>query len=402
MTRENNNKKYNKRIIIKAINTFFIFSVITFLLLSLIRTFIKPKDIFEGENRYAEKYSGFSLKSFYNKKFQNKIENVLSDQLLLSGEFRTYNNFLKAITINKYINIFLNDDDLKYLNSDGIAFFGKKNLIYYCRNLEDLKDELNIKISNYNDLITKYNNIDLYFYYIEKDTDINFLNNDIACIYEYIKDNINTQNIDKFKIDNFDQFKNYFYETDHHWNYKGSYQGYKDVINLLNVQEDPLVGKEKCLDLYWSGSKAGISIYNKIMKENFCAYKYDFPNMNILINGKESDYGHQEEYLNGSKTSNISYGSFYGDDDGEIIFYTENNQKDNLLIIGESYDNAILKLIASHFNKTISIDLRNYEHYMGKEFDFDNYIKKYNINKVLFIGNVDFYSMEQFMIKEGN
>ncbi len=124
--------------------------------------------------------------------------------------------------------------------------------------------------------------------------------------------------------------------------------------------------------------------------------------MTILINGIKENYGHQEEYLNGKSSEEISYGAFYGGDDGEIIFDTGNSNKENILVIGESYDNAILKLIASHFNKTISIDLRNYVHCMDKEFNFSEYINDYNIKKVLFIGNVDFYTMEEFKIKGDN
>ena len=395
-------KKGCKNKIILIINTLFVLSIILFLLTSFVRSILKPKFIFSGENRYAEQYSNINLKTFYNKTAQDKIENVLSDQLLLSSKFRSINNLTKAIVIKNYINMFLEEEDIKYLNSDGIDFYGKKNLIYFYRNLDDTKEALDKKINNYNELKEKYNNIEFYFYYIEKDTDINFITNDKVGIYEYLEDGLKTNNIDSFKIDNFEQFKNYFYETDHHWNYKGSYEGYKEVLKLLGSEDKPLVGEEKCLGINWSGSKANSSIYNRVLSEEFCAYKFDFSKMSITINGVDGNYGNQEEYLKGNLSNKITYGEFYGGDDAEIIFDTGNSNKENILIIGESYDNAILKLIASHFNKTISIDLRNYEHYMDKEFNFDEYIKKYNIEKVLFIGNVDFYTMEEFMIKEGN
>lgn len=392
----------NRKKIILIINTLFVSCITIYLLACFTKSIIKPKEIFESENRYAEKYEKISLKKFISKDLQDNMELVLSDQLILSGKLRTLNNLTKANVVMKYIDLFLKEEDLKYLNSESVSFYGKDNLVYYYRNLSDIKSNLDKKIMNYNNLIKKYKNVDFYLYYIEKDTDINFNNNEKVGIYEYINKQIGTKNISRFKIDNFDEFKKYFYKTDHHWNYRGSYEGYKEVLGLLNIDDEPMVGQEKCLNIRWSGSKANVSIYNKVLTDDFCAYEFDFPEMMIQINGIESDYGQQREFFSGEYSNNISYGAFYGGDDGEIVFDTANKQKENILIIGESYDNAILKLLASHFNKTISIDLRNYKHYMNKDFDIGEYIKKYDVDKVLFIGNVDFYTMEEFMIKGGD
>ena len=117
--------------------------------------------------------------------------------------------------------------------------------------------------------------------------------------------------------------------------------------------------------------------------------------MLVTVNGESvSDYGVQN-----SKLDAPTYGSYYGSDSGEIIFDTEADEKDNILIIGESYDNAVLKLLATHFNRTHSIDLRNYEHFMGKKFNFNEYVEENGISKVLFIGNLDFYISSDFTVE---
>ena len=133
------------------------------------------------------------------------------------------------------------------------------------------------------------------------------------------------------------------------------------------------------------------------MNDDFCAYEFDFVDMDITINGETKDYGMQDEYFNKNE-KNVTYGDFYGWDDGEIIFNTNDSSKENILIFGESYDNAILKLLAEKFNITISIDLRTYEREMNKEFKFSDYVKEYKIDKVLFIGNIDFYTLETFLV----
>ena len=56
----------------------------------------------------------------------------------------------------------------------------------------------------------------------------------------------------------------------------------------------------------------------------------------------------------------------------------------------------MLKLLASHFNNTYSIDLRNYERENDKKFDLLNYIDVNDIDKILLIGNRDYFLLKTF------
>lgn len=381
------------------INTAFTIAVFVYLFSSLIKSIVKPIDVVERENRYANKYSKINLTSYVKGVTQSNIESTLSDQVFLSSRLKLVNNLMKGILLKEYINLYFDQNELCYFPVSDINFYGKDNLVYNKWNFNETKNILDTKIENYNKLIDNINT-NFYVYYIEKDTDINFETNKKLGAYDYIKDNINTKNISRFEINNFDEFNEYFYKTDHHWNYKGSYKAYKELLTLLNVDSSPKVGTEKCFKERFSGSKASTTQFNQIMTEEFCAYDFNFDQFNTTINGIKNEYGNQEKYFNGL-ADNISYGNFYGGDDGEIVFKNSKVLEDNILVIGESYDNAILRLLAEKFNYLISIDLRYYEHYMKKEFDLKYYIKKYNINKVLFIGNLSFFTMEDFMINLG-
>ena len=68
-------------------------------------------------------------------------------------------------------------------------------------------------------------------------------------------------------------------------------------------------------------------------------------------------------------------------------------------VLGESYDNAILKLLSESFDKTYSVDLRYYEAKMGRSFNFSQYLQEHNISKVLLIGNIDYFVMDEFSIR---
>lgn len=381
----------------KIIDIIFIICVFMFIGGSLVKSIIKPIDVIERENRYANKYESISISKFLNNNIQTNIENTLADQILISGKLRSANNYFKGNLVKFYIDkYFKNANEYIYLSD--VNFYGS-TMVYKPTYMSNIKGDLDKKISNYNELISSYKNVDFYAYYIEKDTDIDFDTNQKTGVFDYLKSNLNVKNISKFEINNIKDFNNYFYRTDHHWNYRGSYKGYTEVMNLLGFKNYKQYEEEVCLGNDFSGSKAMSSIFNKVITEPFCVYKFDFENLNITVNGEKKDYGLQSEYISNTEITKINYGNFYGWDEGEVIFQKDNSKiKDNIIIIGESYDNAILKLLAENFNTTISIDLRNYEHYMNKKFNIKEYINKYQINKVLFIGNLNFYTAEGFNI----
>ena len=367
-----------------------------FLIVCSLKSIFKPIDVVQNENRYANKYDKLNLNSYFNGEMQDNFEKTLSDQIPLSSKFKTANNLFDSILMKNTLNLIINNDVYNYYSLGSIYLFGKENLVYMPYELSSYKEELKSRVKSLNKTMDLYPNIDYYFYYIEKDTDINFVNGKKALVYEYIKDRLNSKNISNFEINNFNDFKDLFYKTDHHWNYKGSYKGYLEVLQLLKLKNPKEPTDERCFKGEFVGSKgqALANVYN----EKFCAYTFDFDDIDVYINGKiADDYGNYKKALNGEYT-NLSYDGFYGYDEGEIIFDNNDSNKENILIIGESFDNAIIKLLAEKFNKTIAIDLRNYKHYMNKEFNYEEYIEKYEIDKVLFIGNINYYISQEFNV----
>jgi hypothetical protein len=154
------------------------------------------------------------------------------------------------------------------------------------------------------------------------------------------------------------------------------------------------------LSYRFSGSKASTSGAKDVFYEYFPAYQFAFPEMDITINGAPAaDYGNQDAYLTGTATDSVTYARFYGDDQGELILDTHQTDRENLLVIGDSYDNAILKLLASHFNQTYSIDLRYYETAMGKSFSLSSYLEAHDITKILIIGSSSFFTSDTFVLE---
>lgn len=384
----------------KIINILFIGFIILVLCMGLVRTLFFPREINYYENRYADKLLPFTMSTAADGTFQDSVEKALADQIFMAHSMKKSYNQINSSFLQKMIELIKTDENGgRYIKLGDKNIFGENYIVYNYGMFENVKEALDERISSYNEVFKKYPQTDFYVYYVEKDTDINFETNEKLGAFEYIKDNLDIQKekVERFKIDNFEEFKSYFYRTDHHWKAQGSYKGYREVLKLIASSEKNIIPKDEAtLPQPFSGSKAQGSS-GESFEESFMVYRYDFPKMDIKINGiMAEDYGEQENYKRGGQESSV-YSAFYGDDMGEIIFSTGNENKDDILIIGESFDNAILKLIASHFNRTYSIDLRYYEAYMGKEFKFSEYLKEHNINKVLLIGNIDYFVDKNFV-----
>ena len=377
---------------LKIDRAFFLLLVLIFLA-GLLRTVFRPKEINEYENRYANQLAPLTAVSYADGSFQDGMESALSDQVQFSQLAKKTYNFVTSYAAVPLI-VPLENLTHGYVSAGDVSFYESKIVYQPWTSLQP--EWLEPKAENLNAAIATHPELEFYAYYIEKDTDIDFTTGQKIDAAESMLSMLNLPDSHKgiYEINSFEEFNERFYDTDHHWNYIGSYEAYRDVLSVLGGGE-PL----EPTGVYHSGirfSGAKSKQFSRFYSDEMTIYSFDFPPMEIQVDRVESDYGMQDELLRG-ELGWVSYGGVYGGDNGEVIFDT-GKDGDNILIFGNSYDNAILKLLASHFSKTYSIDLRNYEHTFGEKFDFDSYVREHDISKVLFIGDISFYTMSEFMI----
>ena len=282
----------------------------------------------------------------------------------------------------------------------------KEHLMYENRFLAGEQKKLDDHIEAINSLVARHPEITFYTYYIEKETDVNFQTGERSGIFEYLHDNIDLPDENKrgFMIDRFSDFDAWFFKTDHHWCGTGSYRGYTQVLDMILPGEAPLEPLEYTEIGKLSGSKA-TGTDTERYTETVGVWSYDFKPVTITLNGeKSSEYGRQLAYVQrikdgGTPLENAKYGAVYGPDSGEAIFENPESDNGSILILGESYDNALLMLLSQHFSTLYSVDLRNYKAQTGKVFSFDSYVKEHGIDRVLLIGNLDYYVLQAFILK---
>ncbi len=388
----------------KKIHMLFVCAVMAILTAALCRTLFFPKEINQYENRYASQMPPFSVSGFLDGSYQDAVDSALMDQIPLAQRMKSAYNQNKIRFLRFGTDALLRRgalSPLHYIEFNGLRLFGDGYITYWPRTVDSVQEALDAKLASLNNTFARHPEVDFYLYYIEKDTDVDFETLKKTGLFPYLQGGLAlpTDHVGLFSMSDFQTFSQEFYKTDAHWNHNGSLRGYREVLNLLEPTASPLspIGEPVLVSHDFSGKKAASVAGEGVFTEDFYAYPYDFPAISVQIDGQPAeDYGAQTAFLSGTATEAISYGGFYGGDNGETVFSTGTEGRGNLLVVGESFDNAILKLLSTHYDHVFSVDLRYYAHSMGTPFDFSAYVKNHAISKVLLIGNIDYFIQDTF------
>ena len=358
-----------------------------FLLAGLVRVLFSPDTEIPYENRPAKRLPALRVESFLSGAFQTGFEDAVSDQA--PG----------AIRMKKLYNIYdthLALPLIRALGRDG-SYVGFRNICFFRDMLvvrsNPLPEREAAAVRESARLISGWAEqspaAEFYVYYIETDRDRNFEYEQPGLLYECMSDTlrISADHVSRLRIESFDDYHRLFFKTDHHWNADGSRRGYMEICKLLGVEPLPLLGQYSVPACYRGTRAAGVE---GVPAEDFAVNLYDYPDMTVTIPvGQIPDYGMQALFAAG-ELQNVSYGSVFGVDCGELVLDTGRPGK-NLLVMGDSYDNAIAKPLASCFSKSFFVDLRSYEAEVGHPFDMESYLRDKGIDAGLFVGAIDYF-----------
>ncbi len=240
-----------------------------------------------------------------------------------------------------------------------------------------------------------------YVYFIESSKSVN-LDGDMAGenpVYTLIREESRADGAATLALESPRDYMEWFYKTDHHWNYKGSYRGYCDIVRMILGENEEVVRPAETVvfeELPFNGSYNAKLNYSH-SDELFTVYRFEgLKEYTCSSNGSPSKtYGQQQAYFSG-KYPRLDvynhYGKFYGGDAGELIVRTNQPDKRNLLIIANSYSNAVVLLLAQHFNTVCSVDPRYYKSGMGQEFRLASYVRAHEIDDVLVMGDIQLFA----------
>jgi hypothetical protein len=216
-----------------------------------------------------------------------------------------------------------------------------------------------------------------------------FPQSDQGRIFEYFKDHKpNNLKVTELSYANLDDFSSNNYKTDHHWNIHGALKAYLQIYSIISkdyLNISPLLDIENVFEVperKFYGSYARRTLY-PIEGETFETVNSNFPNFEVIhaddISTKLPWKNYNKIVLSKEKYTNYYGKMFVAQTDG-LEFVNEMSNLRNLLVIGNSFADPLLPLLASHYKHTYYIDLRNF-----KDFSFSDYIKTHQVDDVLLL-----------------
>lgn len=379
---------------------------VAFIALALLfLTFRKQKDVSILENRTLNKIELSSVKEIFNGNFQKKLEAALPDQLILSETLKKYGNKINKLSTNISIKLFFDKNmyDIIPVKNGLYKIFGSDYLVYSKSDISSLINGSKEMLSIINKVQEKFSSKKVYVFKVTRETDFEIDDEYTLFVNDFLNDNTKYSSLKG--IDSYDDYKKYFYKSDHHWNNYGQYEGYNQIADLLGITNKISIESVDCFDVYFRGSKAR-QVGDLNIMDQFCVNNYDLDEFKLTVNGEDPGISkNRKRYYdkNVLKYSNAShYSDFYGLDYGEMIYEFKNNRnKNNILVFVDSYSNPINELIASNYNNSYFIDLRNYENLKGKKFVLSDYLKEHDVDEILFLGNINFFVMNEFHLEIG-
>ena len=170
----------------KCLQKLFVLAVIAFLTLGLARSIWAPKAINSYENRYAEQMPAVSVAGYLDTTFQDGVEAGLMDQVPLAQTMKSLYNRTHARWVLSMVDALYGEEKTQYVAYEGLRLFGENYLVNWTRTLEASQEDLDRKIQALNATFARHPELDFYVYYIEKDTDIDFITGEKSGLAEYL------------------------------------------------------------------------------------------------------------------------------------------------------------------------------------------------------------------------
>lgn len=377
----------------------------------------EPEVISLTENREMAVFQVPTLQSIVDTTFQTNTDKAFSDQIAFRQFFlKIYQKMNNVLT--KIVYLFIEDDRMTLypISDDGVFKVGSNGeylVEFPYLQSSEYDAQISGRIQNYNDLQAMYPELSMYIYKVTNARDTHWFDeaNEVVGAGTYYRqwmiDNLDPRiKYNETEYLNWEEYQEKNYKTDHHWNVYGAYQGYSDIITMLG-KDYPQIGTPReptnsfCSTALFYGSLVKRSNFNLDEKitDTICDFDYEMPEYTVTVNKeKVEEYGarlaYRQNHYDADKATN-HYREFFGKDSAEVIYDFGNNTGVNAVIISDSYTNAIKPVLASHFDKTIFIDLRYYLSEFDEFFNLSAYMEKYDIDLVVWVGGLTTVYMDE-------
>ena len=174
-----------------------------------------------------------------------------------------------------------------------------------------------------------------------------------------------------------------YFKSDHHWTQRGAYYAYKAFVESVGLEATPLDGFDiEILSEDYSGS-----MYEYTKDERVKSFKDTIEafmtkkNLTMTVTDRS---GATNTYSEAIMTWSETYSAFLcGDNPYTVINVPENPQDRNILVLKDSYGNAMVPFLAENYGNIIVVDTRY------TSMNVCEMLADYDLTDILFINNLE-------------
>ncbi len=350
----------------------FLAFIAAFFLLNLL---LPDRTFSEQENRYLQTLPGFTLSSLFSGKFTAAFETYLTDQFA----FR---------------------DDWIALKARAELASGKRenNGIYLCRGETLIEpytapdpSDLDFSLEAINALADS-SGIPVCFALIPSASEIwkrelpsGAPNDSQAEVIEHAYSFVRTDTADVLGAMEAHADEPIFYRTDHHWTTLGAYYGYTAIAEAMGLRPVPLSAyTESVVSRDFYGTAYSSSGFSWVRPDSISSY---VPQDGVSVtNYPEGTAVDGEMYARSFLNTKDKYKYFFGGNTPLLTIRTQHQDAPSLLILRDSYTDAMSPFLTAHFSEIHILDLRYFKTSLRA------YIDSHGIDSILVCYNVKNFS----------
>ena len=340
----------------------------------ILHVVMPDRDFSVIENRNLQSFPHFGIDAIVSGKYMEDIDEYVIDQFPQRDHF---------VAMKSKMEILLGKDENNdvYITKDNILIdqYSKPNYEIIDANIKSIQSfSSKVDIPVHLSLIPTQN--DIYAHLLPKGAPIYKQKEVIDNVYKQYQQNIP---IYDQLMEHRDEY--IYYKTDHHWTSLGAYYGYQSIIQYFNQTPIELPSKELMSNEFYGTifSKSG---FRSIPRDDIYIYT---PNQKITIT---NEFGVQEAMLyDETKLQNKDqYELFLGGN--HPLVEIQGTGEDKIMIVKDSYTNALVPFLTSHFEEIHLIDMRLYKGPLS------NYIEEHQIDEVLINYAISNFSEDKNLI----
>ncbi len=174
-----------------------------------------------------------------------------------------------------------------------------------------------------------------------------------------------------------------YFKTDHHWTHLGAYYGYKAFAESVGLTPVPLESFEKItLNSQYQGSMLDYTQDERVRNTSDVVDAY-LPTKAMTMTVHMQD-GSVQTYDSCVMDWSTTYSSFLcGDNPYTVINVPENPQDKTILVLKDSFGNAMCTFLSEHYGNIFIVDTRY------ADFNIKDQFSDYHFTDVLFINNIE-------------